>query len=296
MKAPLFLFIVLVLASCQTRPPAPVPLLDPGSASLLGTDYKVNPSPSISAPNAQKYFSGQILDRLPSNPVAADKLMHGGGWLSEFDFSGVSLTRKRCVTLISPRHVVMAKHYQRAIGDVIKFRDSSGVVHERILVGKISEPNTPADANNYYSNSDGTIGILDKPVPDSVKYYKLLPAGYSWDQILKGSIVIATDQESKGLLNTIVGVAEYKNIPANVDRIRVAMSRANHYLIGGYQVPEILCEQLVSGDSSSPTFLVYEGELVLIGTHWTVFSDHGFTTNAWLLNAANELTNKYPIQ
>lgn len=298
MKALLFLFIVLALASCQTRPPAPVALLDSpaGSASLLGTSYKVNPAEPISAPNQGAYFSDQILSRLPETPVAADKNYLGDNWLAQFDFSGLSLERRRQCTLISPRHVIMAKHYQRAIGDTIKFRDPAGVVHSRTLVGKISEPDTPATPDYYYSNSDGTVGILDSPLPESVKYYKLLPAGYAWDDILKGSLALATDQQGKALVNAIVGITAYKNIPANVDRHRVAMVQGRYYTAQTYNVPSVLCEQLISGDSSSPTFLVYEGELVVIGTHWTVFSDHGFTANAWLLNAASELTNRFPAQ
>ena len=47
-------------------------------------------------------------------------------WTGQFDFTGVAWDNTRTLTLITPRHVVMAKHYIRPVGTVVKFHDKRG--------------------------------------------------------------------------------------------------------------------------------------------------------------------------
>lgn len=57
------------------------------------------------------------------------------GWTRGMDMSGVSFNDSRTATLITPRHVVMAKHYSRPAGAPVIFHDRGGNRIERKLIG-----------------------------------------------------------------------------------------------------------------------------------------------------------------
>jgi hypothetical protein len=75
------------------------------------------------------------------------------GWTRGMDMSGVSFNDSRTATLITPRHIVMAKHYSRPAGAPIIFHDRGGDRIQRKIIGF-----APA-------SGDVMVALLDEAVP-----------------------------------------------------------------------------------------------------------------------------------
>jgi hypothetical protein len=157
-------------------------------------------------------------------------------WASALDLTGVSWNDSRTATLISPSHVVMAAHYIRPPNVAAVFHDRSGKPHERYIVAVRSLP------------GDIAVGKLNLPLPPEVKHYRFASPA----QARVGRPVMITDKT-----NTL-----------SVHRIDAIASGQVRF---GY-IPELnplYQRNLVVGDSGNPSFLVENGELVLLGTHTT---------------------------
>lgn len=251
-----FLFLIPVfLISCATQSPLPV-----------NPVYLTNQNnPEYSASNETEYsnISG-ILNQglysiIPQNPTNNDKLIfksykvgianpYNDNWLSRFDFSGVTWDNKRASTLISPQHVVMAKHYQRNIGDTLNF-EKNNKIYSAKLIGKVN------------TTTDITVGLLDKPIYEVANYPVLAP-GYNWQKILGGTTVFVTDQERKCLLYNISFFSTSIN--------------GSFAARGTNQLDPLFRENLISGDSGNPVFLAYgNNQLILLSTNW--FGGAGMT-------------------
>jgi hypothetical protein len=161
------------------------------------------------------------------------------GWTRGMDMSGVSFDDSRTATLITPRHVVMAKHYARPAAAPVVFHDRSGKRIVRKLIGFAS------------GAGDVIVGLLDEPVPSNYRPYPL-PAVGSDISALVGRPVIVSDQKRNLFVHLISGFSggsiAFKHDPAE----RYGWSK-----------------NLVGGDSGNPSFLIVGSELVLIETHTT---------------------------
>ena len=89
------------------------------------------------------------------------------GWTKGMDMSGVSFNDKRTATLITRRHVVMAKHYTRPAGAPVVFHDRSGKRIERKIIGFAA------------ASGDVMVGLLNEAVPAN---YRLLPPAINLDR------------------------------------------------------------------------------------------------------------------
>ncbi len=162
-------------------------------------------------------------------------------WTRALDFSGVAWDNPRTLTLISPRHALMAKHYQRKLGSIAIFHDAKGSEIPRAMIGIAN-----------IAHTDLAVVLLQEAVPDGVKFYKVLPPDESYPERLPGAYTLVTDRERK----------------VHVHQIRIlggaaiAFTKADG-LDGAY------FEKLVTGDSGNPSFVMIRGEPVLIETHTT---------------------------
>jgi len=161
------------------------------------------------------------------------------GWTRGMDMSGVSFNDTRTATLITPRHVVMAKHYQRSPGDTVVFHDRGGDRVARKLTGFV-----PAAG-------DVVVALLDEPVPSRYRSYPL-PAVSSDPSALIGRPVIVSDQKRRLFVHLIAGIG----------RGTVAFKHDKSDAHGWGK-------KLVVGDSGNPSFLIAGKELVLVETHST---------------------------
>jgi hypothetical protein len=193
-----------------------------------GGSYTAPALPPSGAPPA--IFKSYLPDR---NASMAD------GWTRGMDMSGVSFNDNRTATLITPRHVVMAKHYARPAAAPVVFHDRSGKRIERKLIGFAA------------GVGDVMVGLLDEPVPSNYRPYPL-PAIGSDGAALVGRPVIVSDQNRKLFVHLVAdvrgGMIAFRHDPAK----RYGWSK-----------------NLVVGDSGNPSFLIVGSELVLLETHTT---------------------------
>ncbi len=158
-------------------------------------------------------------------------------WTSQFDLTGVSWNHPTTATLIAPQYVVMAAHFQRSPHIPVMFHDKKGNPHERYIV-----------ATQSIAGTDVAIGKLNMTVPPEVKRYRFVNAA---DAIV-GKPVIVTDQ----------------TMTLSVHRID-AISGAHIRFTNIPDLHPIYQRNLVVGDSGNPTFLLKNGELLLVETHTT---------------------------
>ena len=158
------------------------------------------------------------------------------GWTRGMDMSGVSFNDTRTATLITPRHVVMAKHYSRPAGTPVVFHDRGGNRIERKLIGF-----APAAG-------DVMVALLDEPVPSNYRSYPLPSASSS----LLNRHVIVSDQHRKLFVHKVAAVS---------GGVIVFKQDENDTYGWG--------KNLVVGDSGNPSFVISGNELVLVETHTT---------------------------
>ncbi|MFT4547929.1 MAG: hypothetical protein ACI8XO_001289 [Verrucomicrobiales bacterium] len=162
-------------------------------------------------------------------------------WTGQFDFTGVTWDNPRTLTMITPRHVVMAKHYVRPAGSAVIFHDKRGQEVQRVLMGFVKLP----------GKWDVAVGILNEAMPVGVKHYKLLEPSEKLHTDMLGTLALVTDGKRK------VHVHECGSMPPEMISFRFPRS-----------LPEGFYAPLVKGDSGNPSFVMVRGEPVLIETHF----------------------------
>lgn len=160
-------------------------------------------------------------------------------WTRGMDMSGVSFDNSRTATLITPRHVVMAKHYARNAADPVVFHDRKGKRVQRKLIGF------------YPGLGDVIVGLLDEPVPSHYTSYPLPTANTVGSELI-GKFVIVTDQHRKLFVHQV----------ASVSGAVIAFQHDPNQTHGW-------SKNLIEGDSGNPSFVISGSELVLIETHTT---------------------------
>lgn len=157
-------------------------------------------------------------------------------------------------TLISPRHIIYATHYQIPIGSKIRFVTNENVVIERVLTNKIS----PSYQSVYFP--DLTVGILDSEVPSSIGFAKVLPE--NWSRYIEQS------NEAPGLLkNQIPCLGLDQEEKALITGLSMLNSRAIFNPLKDESYKPFF-ENIIAGDSGNPAFMIVDNQLVLL-TVWT---------------------------
>ncbi len=187
-------------------------------------------------------------------------------WAADIDLTGLSPwnaleANRRAGTLVSPRHIVFAAHYQITPGSQIVFVTADNTTVTRTLGGVL------------LPGGDTAIGILDSDVPPEIGFHKIMPrnwADYLWE--LSRLPMLHLDQEEKALVRDLTSLNESIKISTHttpIDPLRASFA-----------------ETLIGGDSGNPAFLIMDGEAVLILTHHTAGSGPFYT--AWFdeMNAA----------
>ena len=159
-------------------------------------------------------------------------------WTRKFDASGISFNNKRTCTLVTPQHVVMATHYKRSVGSSVVFHDRNGKRVERVLVS----------VRNVHG--DCAVGKLNLPVPSGYKVYPLLAPIPGLEESLKGEFVLVTDQNKRVFVHEVAGISN--------DQIFLTYDAKKKLGYG---------KILIKGDSGNPSFIMVNGEPVLIETH-----------------------------
>lgn len=145
----------------------------------------------------------------------------------------------RAGTLITPRHIVFATHYQINVGATVRFVTSDNVVVNRVMTGKA------------VAYGDLMVGVLDSDVPGTIAFAKVLPLTYPTQlPVQLGTPVIRLDQEEKAL----VGAFYNESPTSNYINFSNSLAYANY------------SEDLIGGDSGNPAFLPIGNDLAILTT------------------------------
>ncbi len=190
---------------------------------------------------------GGVWERNPNVLKSNNKLL---------DFSGVSPWNSgtgynRAGTLITPRHIIYANHYNPSkgehpieIGTKINFVDMNNSIVERTLV----------DSRKVYG-TDIQVGLLNEDVPENIPFYPILDSG-NLEKYLgnksKDLFLIALNQDHDVIVREILQ-------PINSVRI-------SHKIPVSDQL-NLFSKNLRVGDSGNPMFFSINGDLVLIAGH-----------------------------
>ncbi len=190
-------------------------------------------------------------------------------WTGPYDLTGLSPwnaahANRRAGTLVSPRHVVFAKHYPLSAApgsNDIAFVAADGTTVVRKLVAVA------------YPAVDIGVGVLDADVPAIIRHYPVLAP--TWGSALArtgGLPMLHIDQEEKALVRDMTATgpgASYCFHTTPVDPLRQQFS-----------------ETLISGDSGNPAFLLVNGEPVLVLTHHYATGGPFYTSHLGAVDAA----------
>ena len=221
-----------------------------GPLQTVGTLWIHHPKGAVN------YLNKQV-DRLaPAIPGPADKALflkyHKDGtahwspnWASRLDFTGIAWDSPRAGVLIHPSYVLFASHFQRRVGETLVFHDRHGHPHRRRLSKK--------KTIHRIGSPDVTVGQLDRPVPNSITHYSILPPGYDY-RLLNGAKFLITDKERR----------------VHIFRVN-RVHQSGFEQIGGRKGFEANMhpnwhKRLVAGDSGHPAFLIINEQLVLLST------------------------------
>ncbi len=161
------------------------------------------------------------------------------GWARDFDLSGVSFNERMTLTLVTKRHVVMAKHYPRKPGSPVIFHDRNGRRLVRIIL-KVRPV-----------FGDVSVGLLDHEVPAGYHIYALPTPREDYTQLV-GETAVLTDQNRRLFFH------EIRLVTPTFISFRWPKESAHGW-----------GKKLIGGDSGNPSFLISGKELVLIETHST---------------------------
>ncbi|MDA3923804.1 MAG: hypothetical protein PF904_03790 [Kiritimatiellae bacterium] len=162
----------------------------------------------------------------------------------------------RAGTLISPRHVLFAAHYdQIQVNRMLRFVDNNNNVIERRLISKKRH----VDFNTSTTYPDLTVGLLDSDVPtNQISFAKVLPDNYA-DYIYNGERlpVIRLDQEEKALVGDL----------RTITRASGSLKTVCYWMLEN-QDRKNFYESVILGDSGNPAFLIMQNQPVLL-TVWS---------------------------
>lgn len=187
---------------------------------------------------------------------------------------------QRAGTLITKKHFILGKHFVFAIlsgGTPIIFVDENNNAIKRNLIQYA-----------YDDLTDIAIGLLDSEVPNNIKVAKVLPPNYQdYMGYPKDLLAVALDQEEKALIKVWAGLLNYTTAGGSYQYVN-AVSAGVNYVSSSLNSYSIWNEDMISGDSGNPIFLIINNELVLLACWHTPWSGP-FITNRY--NKVNELIN-----
>jgi|GEM_PF-2657015 len=168
-------------------------------------------------------------------------LTGASSWNSDGNFTKAGV-------LISPRHIVFARHYPIANGSTVVFVADDNSVATRTLQAQMSVVFQPG------AGEDVQLGVLDSDVPPSIAFYPVIPKE-EMDRYLSEPQFpfLSFDQEAK----------------ASIQEINYAIGLANEHVYFNHFAPPATStrfafyEDQVGGDSGQPGFFFINNQPVL---------------------------------
>jgi hypothetical protein len=183
----------------------------------------------------------------------------GVGWIKEETIKQVAL--------VSPRHIVFAKHYGLSVGHTVRFLTMSNVIKESI----ISNVQVVADPDG--SDSDVILATLQTPLlaADGISFFPYYNpnslASYQGQSIVVFGFAA---KAGSGTMDSVLTDVDASS--AGLGTITVMLFK---YIVSSGSNND---SYLVVGDSGSPTFTEVNSQAALVGTHSAVGADIPLTT------------------
>lgn len=213
------------------------------TACSVGRDVGALHHPDLSLARLAREATGS--GKLFTSYQAAGPVRWSQDWTWKLDLSGVAWDQSNTATVITPRHVVMAQHYTRKAGQELVFHDRRGRRHARVVQKVIG-------FKDKGLSGDVAIGLLDRPLPDSIRAYPLPAPLKGGGEELIGATALVTEQYRDLYFHQIMGVGDLG--------LRLRFDP---------EIPDSRRKRLIVGDSGHPSFLLSKGELLLLETHTT---------------------------
>lgn len=225
------------------------------AAALLLALPLAPPAPALTVVDYDVAANERFASGFPGAPVAST---NPAFLLSSFDLSGIGWRDSNpaaAVTLISPWHFVTAGHVAPANGDTVSFLNQAGAL-KSYTVASIS--------TTLYNGqtTDLVVGTLSAAIPagDLVGTFPVLSLGSLNDYL--GLSVRVYGQGGRVGTNTIDGFLNVDFLPVGSPDTQVdSLFQVTDLDATTYE------SQAQSGDSGSPTFVVWSGQLTLVGVH-----------------------------
>ncbi len=230
-----------------------------GYTAAASDRWTVNPTNPLTGPftpNTHASFIGLNYD------------LSGVGWQS----TNLSGYQDLSVTLISPMHFAAAKHVGFGYTNTAyTFQNTDGTLVSRTIGNTLNI----SDVGGV--SADSRVVRLDAPFSstDKVKVYRLLDTG-AYSNLTGKNAILYGHANSAGSYQRRLGLGVISITSNNLIYTPQSASLTNYVTT------------LVSGDSGSPTFVVYNGELHLVGTHYAngggYSQDNNFSYNYIYIN------------
>ena len=198
----------------------------------------------------------------------------GSFYASGYDWTGVTVSHSydgvygNRITMVSPSYFLTAAHNAVPAGTTVQFKDALGVTYN-YAIDSYAAPLTTTflyGGNWYIRNSDLLLGRLTAPLNPAhgIGYYPVIADGavYVDDPVFMCDRSQYVGSNNAEFLDIITTVDPPSN-PSAVVGVTLNMYYDNR--------PDEAFLQ--NGDSSSPTFAVRNGQLALVGIHWSVYPD-----------------------
>jgi len=150
--------------------------------------------------------------------------------------------------LITPRHVLWARHYSMPLNTTIRFVDRNNTIVDRTITKTKA---VPTHGHAYISGYDIVVAELDSDVPPEISFSKVMPKSLSTIRP-PSSIhvpVFHTDFEEKALV---------------ADLRYESNSMVYLYIPQANTTRQQFFESKISGDSGNPVFMLINNEPVLM--------------------------------
>jgi hypothetical protein len=219
----------------------------------LRIENKHNASVNMPIFTTQNHYSGKYVRNINCWAYNLD-LTFASPWNSK----GITL---RAGTLVTPRHAILAAHYNIQTGDSIRFiTKDNQVIRRKVIAYSVN--------TNWTTNfPDIEIVTLDSDVPPSITPCQLLPSNAKDYLVNDGAGLpgFFLDQEEKAIVADVINLG----IDGNVHFDYEAPTKVNRLS---------MYEPIAMGDSGDPVFVVLSGKPVLVGVV-TSYGPWGYSLN-----------------
>ena len=190
---------------------------------------------------------------------------------ASYDLSGIgwsSNASNKSVAMISPQHFVAAAHYKPT--GSLRFLNRDGELKDYSLTGVTYSSTTFGPYT-----SDLVLGTLASPIPagDEVSYYPVATAD-SLDWYIGRELYVygKTARMGRNVIDDFAVVYTEGNLDHTMTMYY------DNDASEGFSPDEAGCQ---SGDSGSPTFMVWEDSLTVLGTHFAIGPSSGGVWNTF---------------